>query len=82
MRRPRPPPAAFREEEAAALSARPKADAARDLREVATPQGLAAALVALAAALAARGMILEYMAVWRTRYRGLTCLLRAQNERA
>lgn len=64
--RPRPAPTA-----AALSAARPKADAARDLRAVATPQGLAAALVALAAAFAARGRILEYMAVLRARDRGL-----------
>lgn len=79
--RPRPAAVALREEEAAAaaaLSASRKADAATDLREAATPQGLAAAFVAPAAALAARGSILEYMVVLRARDRGLTCLPRVK----
>lgn len=70
--RPRPAPVALREGEAAALlSASTQADAATDLREVATPHGLVAAFVALATALAARGRILEYMAVSRAQDGGL-----------
>lgn len=73
--RSRPVLAALRVEDAVALlSAGPKADAI-DLREAAaTPQGLAAAFVALATAFAARGKNLEYMAILRARDCGLRCL--------